>query len=345
MPLGWVFRRRFAAWALLTLLGCGGGGAALAAPETPGDPESPPVDTTTPPTQPPDTTQPPIPPVPPTTPPGHVGIPFGPSLYTQGNSTQLLTPPSALNSAFSALNTDAHDDVLLAELEAARRVGDRVLLSFAGSPNHFKDDQTGGFSLEKWKRRVDEFRVIDLSPYIADGTLIGHFILDEPSDPKNWNGHRVALADIEAMAAYSKEIWPDLPAVIRAWPDYLQGFEYEHLDATWVQYHARFGALEPWLEENIRGARALGLAVILGLNVVAGGGEEGIPGIYSDKYAMNASQLRAWGSRLLDESNVCAFFMFRYQANYFGRPDIQAAMTELSQKAAGLPNRPCRRES
>jgi hypothetical protein len=360
-------RLSLAAWVTLSVGACGGGGADLSAPEAPVTPEAPdpetpgipvdtvgaPVDTTTgpeptdttptPPPEPPPAPPPPEPPTPPT-PPTHVGIPFGPSVYTKGHSSLLLTPPSSLNTAFSALNTDAHASVLLAELEAARRSGDRIMLSFAGSSAYFKDDETGGFSLEKWKRRVDKFRGIDISSYIGDGTLIGHFIMDEPNHAKDWNNHPVPLADIDAMAEYSKQIWPDLPAVIRTWPDYLKGHRYRYLDATWVQYHSRLGPIGPWLEQNVRGARELGLALILGLNVLSGGGkEEGIFGIYSDKYAMNASQVRSWGGTLLDQPNVCAFFMFRYQPDYFARSDIQAAMTELSEKAAKLPNRPCRR--
>lgn len=331
---------------LFRTIGACGGGSDLSAPEGPrsGIDTLPPIDTTAPP--PPDTTtSPPVPPPPPPpgAPPTHQGIPFGPSLFTQGNSSQLLVPPSALNTAFSALNTDAHGEVLIGQLEAARQAGDRVLLSFAGGPEHYKDDRTGAFSLEKWKRKVDQFKGYDLSSFIADGTLIGNFILDEPNDPKNWNDHTVSLADIEAMAEYSKEIWPDLPAVIRGWPDYLKGYNYRHLDATWIQYHSRFGDLDTWLEKNMRGARELGLAVILGLNVVAGGGSGGLPGYHNDKFAMTASQLRSWGATLLDQPDICAFFMFRYNADYFARPEIQAAMTELSEKAARLPIRACRR--
>ena len=58
---------------------------------------------------------------------------------------------------------------------------------------------------------------------------------------------------------------------------------------------------------------------------------------------MTASQVRSWGSALLAEPYVCGFFMFRYNPDYFARADIQAVMTELSEKAQSLPNKPCRR--
>jgi hypothetical protein len=253
-----------------------------------------------------------------------------------------LLPPSSLSPAFTVLLDVAYGPTLLAKLEAARRTNGRVLLSFTGNEKYIRD--SGGFSLSIWKKRVDRFRGIDLSSYIADGTLMGHFILDEPSDPTNWNGHLVSLADIEEMARYSKEIWPDLPAIIRAWPAYLKGYQYKYLDATWVQYHSRFGSVDEFIANNVRDAKASGLALAVGLNVVAGGGKEGLPGYYRDKNAMTASELRTWGSALLAVPDICAFFLYTYNSDYFALPDIQAAMAELSAKAQSLPNHLCRRQ-
>jgi hypothetical protein len=250
-------------------------------------------------------------------------------------------PPSTLNPAFNALITDAYLPTVLAKLEAARRANDRVLLGFAGSSWKYTD--SAGFNLAKWKENVDQFRGIDLSSYIADGTLMGHFLMDEPNDKKNWNGHQVALADIDEMARYSKEIWPELPAIIRGWPDFLQGYQYKYLDAAWAQYHVRFGSIDDFIANHVRNAKALGLPLVLGLNVVAGGGEGGMPGYHHAKFAMTASQVRTWGNALLDQPYVCAFFMFRFHPDYFALPDIQAVMAELSEKARRLPNKPCRR--
>jgi len=271
----------------------------------------------------------------------HTGIPFGPGVYTKGSSSLSVVAPSELNTAFTGLVTDAHRPTLLAKLEEARRHNDRVLLSFMGSPGNVND--ANGFSLTKWKQVVDEFRGMDFQTYIDDGTLMGHYIMDEPSDPSNWNGVRVTPDQIEEMARYSKEIWPDLPAIIRAWPDYLKGHEYHYLDAAWAQYHVRFGSLDDFIESNVRDAKASGLALVMGMNVVAGGNDPGMGGYHNDKLAMTAAQVRTWGNRILDEPYACAFFMFRFYPDYFGRPDIQSAMDELSRRARDLPKRPCRR--
>lgn len=334
----------------VALCACGDGGAPLAAPDGPGAPvdslEPPPVDTTTPPPvdttppppiPPPDTTSPPPPPGPPV----HVGIPFGVSMLSQGESSALLLPASSLNPDFTALKTDAFKKNLLDMLQAARRANGRVLVSFSGASGEYTD--ANGFNLAKWKQNVDEFRGFDLSSYIADGTLIGHYIMDEPSDQRNWNGHLVARADIDEMARYSKEIWPDLPTIIRGWPWYLKGYDYKYLDAAWAAYHERFGSIDEFVSSNVRDAKEAGLSLVVGLNVLAGGGDNGIPGFKEGKKSMTAAQVRAWGGALLDQPYACAFFMFRYHPDYFARPDIKEAVADLGQKARRLDNRTCRR--
>jgi len=312
-------------------------------PPTEPETSSPPPDTT-PPTPPDGSPAPPPPdstPAPPAGPPVHVGIPFGPSIYTQHESANLLVPPSELSPSFTALKIDAYRYKLLAALEAARRANGRILVSFSGGSAEYTD--SNGFNLEVWKREVDEFRDFDLSSYIADGTLIGHYIMDEPSDRRNWNGHLVARADIDEMARYSKEIWPDLPTIIRGWPWYLKGYSYRYLDAAWAAYHERFGSMDAFIASNVQDAKESGLALVVGLNVLAGGGEEGLPGYHSDKFAMTASQVRSWGGALLDQPYLCAFFMFRYNPDYFTRADIQEAVAELSEKAQRLEKRTCLR--
>jgi hypothetical protein len=231
-------------------------------------------------------------------------------------------------------------DEMLEHLETARRASARVMISFTGSSRWLREG--GGFSLAKWKQRLDRYRGIDFQSYIDDGTLIGHFIMDEPSDPNNWGGSKVSLEDIDAIATYSKEIWPSLTTIIRAWPSYLQGYHFKDLDATWIQYHARFGDIEGFLDTHLREAKALGLAVVGGLNVINGGSQgNGMPSFKPNKNAMTASQLKSWGERFLAE-DVCLFLLWNYRSEYFSRPDVKAVMEHLSQEARKRPKRACR---
>jgi hypothetical protein len=153
----------------------------------------------------------------------------------------------------------------------------------------------------------------------------------------------VSPADIEEMARYSKQIWPGLPTVIRGWAWYLKGYDYKYLDAAWAQYHERFGSIDEFVDSNVRDAKASGLSLVVGLNVLAGGGKDGLSGYKEGRSSMTAAQMKAWGGALLDQPYACAFVMFRYHPDYFGRSDIKQAVAELSQKARRHENRTCRR--
>jgi hypothetical protein len=217
-----------------------------------------------------------------------------------------------------------------------------MFISFTGNEQYLRD--ANGFSLTLWKQRVDRFRTVDLQSYIDDGTILGHFIMDEPSDPSNWSGHTVSLPVIEEMARYSKEIWPTMPTMIRTWPYYLKGFPFHYLDAVRFHYLDRFSPLDGFLEKNMADARSLGLAIVGGLNVLNGGSKDsGIPGRASGKNGMSADEIRSWGDRFLQEPDLCAFLLWEYDESYLNRPDIKAALQELAEKARNYPARSCRK--
>ncbi len=269
------------------------------------------------------------------TPPTHVGLAFGPAQQA----------PAQWGPESGATAYPAQPESLLIWLESARRLNLRLFISFSGSAEYIRD--ANGFSLDLWKRRVDRFRSMDLQPYIDDGTIAGHLLLDEADDKSNWNGHVVPVELVDQMAQYSKQIWPTMPAIIRAFPAYLDDYaqEYRYLDAVRVQYHARFGDLNQFIETNARLADQLGLIMVGGLNVLKGGGpESGLPNPSADdKFYMNAAQLRSWGKRFLSEPGLCGFLLWQYDPVYFSRPDIRAALDELEQQARTLPNRACRK--
>jgi hypothetical protein len=262
-----------------------------------------------------------------------VGLAFGPARM-----------PSEQFAEFSATSFTVNDaDTLIRVLDAARRANARLFISFTGNQENFQDS-AGGFDIAKWKQRVDRFRRVDLTPYIADETIAGHLLLDEPYDKSNWNGKPVSQQDIEELARYSKEIWPSMVTVLRTHYDYLEGSQYPHLDAVRIQYHSRFGSLDDYIAAHVAVAKSLGQAVIGGVNLLDGGTEaSGIPGKREGKFAMSAQELRSWGRRFLTDPNICAFIMYQYDSAYLARPDIQAAMAELSEVARSIPKKACRR--
>ena len=273
-----------------------------------------------------------------------MGIPFGPAVLTKGQSYRTLLPPSAYGAEFNGALLTAYAPTLLAALEAARRADDRVLLGLTGNEESIRDGN--GFSMALWKQRLDRFRGMNLDPYIEDGTIIGHFIMDEPNDPSNWNGKMVSPAEIDEMARYSKQIWPSMATIIRGWPAYLKGYEYQYLDAAWAQYHQRFGSIDDFIASNTRDAKASRLALVGGLNLINGGTKtSGIPGRGPGRYGMSAGEIRTWGGALLSEPYLCAFFVWQHDTDYLSRPGIREALTDLSRKAASHSEQKCRRQS
>jgi hypothetical protein len=231
---------------------------------------------------------------------------------------------------------------LLSYLEAARRSGTRVVLSFSGNEAHFKS-RNRAFNMGMWKARVNRYRGVNITAYIKDGTIIGHYLMDEPHDPSNWGGRLVSRATVDAMAKHSKQLWPTLPTIVRSWPSYLKGYHYRYLDAAWAQYSNRMGSITAFLAKNVAEAKKARLGLVVGLNLLDGGNRSsGIRGNTRGKYAMSASMIRQWGSVLLSGSYACAFVSWKYDSKYQSRSDIRSALSYLATKARSSKVRTCR---
>ncbi len=203
----------------------------------------------------------------------------------------------------------------------------------------------GSFNFAKWQALIDGFKGIDFTSYIADGTIVAHLLIDEPDVAPRWGGQTIAQATVEAMAQYSKQLWPGMATIVRALPSWLgqAPITYSNLDAGWVHYTARKGDAAAYLAAQVPIAKRLGLGLALNLNLLDGGdGSSGIPGFSSGKYAMSGEEIRRYGSALLHDGYACAFLMWKYDAAYFARPDIQSAMADLSNQARSHPRTFCR---
>lgn len=264
------------------------------------------------------------------------GIPFGPQHL----------PASRFDSTYTGTVWIVNPSTVMSQLEAARGARARVVLNLSTTKGAQNPD--GSFSLELWKRRVDRFKDIDIEAYIAAGTILGHYIMDEPHSARNWNGRPVPFGDIEAAAKYSKELWPSMTTFVRSHPTFLAGapFRWRYVDAAWAQYSARRGDVKAYVESNVASAKALGFGLVVGLNLLTGGtSESGIPGYHEGKWAMSAGQIRRWGRVLAAEPYACALSMWKYDKSnpaYLERSDIRAAIAEVGEVAANRPRASCR---
>ncbi|HEU4680641.1 MAG TPA: hypothetical protein VFS51_02775, partial [Gemmatimonadales bacterium] len=108
------------------------------------------------------------------------------------------------------------------------------------------------------------------------------------------------------------------------------------------QYSARFGSVSTFMKNNVRDSKSSGLALVVGLNQLAGGDKRGIRGFYSGRYAMSGSQLRSWGAQILADPYPCAFISWAYNSRYMNRSDIKSAKAFLAGKARSKGTRSCR---
>jgi hypothetical protein len=228
-------------------------------------------------------------------------------------------------------------EYLLPRLAEVRRAGARVVLALAGGSNNFTNAD-GTFNFDLWKARVARYSGIDFTSYISDGTVLGHYLIDQPncSTSACWGGKAIPQDTVEAMAQYSKAIWPTMMTVARTDPTWLERYsgQYVYLDAGWTQYEARKGTVESYLAANLAAAQAEGLGLIVGLNLLDGG---------PNKSQMSAKQIKAWGATLLGSTYACAFISWKYDSAYFSRSDIASTMEFLSSKAKRHASSSCQR--
>ncbi len=250
------------------------------------------------------------------------GIPFG----------TFAQPTSEFGDRFNGAMRNIGPQALLRELAAIKARGGRVVLMMAGNNRYYKSG--GHFNLDKWKGRVARFKDLNFDSYIADGTILGHYLLDEPNDPSNWAGQPVSQATVEEMAKYSKQLWPGMATVARANPSYFAGRQYQYLDAAWAQYLSRMGDVDSYIAQAVSDAQKSGLALIVGLNYLRGGIPNGTP--------MTASEVEQWGSALLSSSYPCAFISWQHNSGYLNSSSVKSSMDALRRKAESRSTKSCR---
>ena len=230
-------------------------------------------------------------------------------------------------------------------LAAVKAKGGRIVLKLCNGSDSYVKNGDGTFSLTKWKALVARFKNSNLGPYISDGTIVGHYLIDEPQQAKRWGGKIISPATLEAMAQYSKGIWPTMPTFVRTLPSWLASSSttYRYLDAGWAQYVSNKGNVSTYISTEVAAAKKKGLGLMVGLNVLDGGnGSSRIAGYTRGKYAMSASEIRTYGTALLGQTYVCGFYNWMYDASYYGRSDIKSAMADVSAKARAHQRTSCK---
>lgn len=259
------------------------------------------------------------------------------------SSSQL--PLTQLNSVNTGLVYTPTPSNLLSFLAQVKSKNGRVLIKLAGGENTYKDPG-GGFNLDKWKAGVARYKNIDFSSYVADGTIVGHYLVDEPHFDGRWGGKVIPPATLEEMARHSKSLYPTLITLVNAPANYLAQatVSYVYLDAAWAMYRS-ITSTSPgaWVAQQAKRAKSKGLGLVAGMNVLDGGnGSSGLRGTQPRTWMMSAAELRSYGTALLSQSYVCAFSMWQYNSTYYSRADVKSAMADLSALARNHAQTSCR---
>jgi len=251
---------------------------------------------------------------------------------TSGIAFGTVDQPVEVFSTYNGALRIISPSYLMSYLAAIKARGGRVMLDLAGAQKYWRD-AAGHFSMTKWKERVNRYKGTNFSSYVNDGTIIGHYLIDEPNDPTNWNGQTVSGGTVEAMAQYSKQLWPNMATVVRAEPTYMAKWSgtYRYLDAAWAQYVTWKGSPSSYLSKHVTAAKNKGLALVVGLNISRG--NNGNP--------MTASQIKNWGSTMLSSSYPCTMLNWKYSSSILSG-DKKTAMLSLQSQAKNRSYKTCR---
>jgi hypothetical protein len=234
---------------------------------------------------------------------------------------------------------------ILSWLSGARAKGARAVIKLCKGKDSYVKNGDGTFSLSKWKSLVSRYRDVNLRPFIDDGTIIGHYLIDEPHRASRWGGRAISQQTLEEMAAYSKQLWPQMTTLVRVVPSWLKSASvtYRHLDAGWAQYTVGKGDAARWVAAEAAAAKTKGLGLVVGLNVINGGnGSSGIPGDRRGEWSMSASEIRSYGYAMLGQDHACAFFNWQHDTDYYDVSAIRSAMADVSTRARQHAKTSCR---
>jgi hypothetical protein len=292
-----------------------------------------------------------------TTRPENLGVPFGP--FALWDDAQ----PAASPVAFTGSQNYTSPQNVIAMIANARAIGHRLFLVLTGgAPSQYSTN--GRFDLAKWKARVDQYNTAPIraavAAGVADGTVIGNSIMDEP-EHKNWGGVMTKPL-LDSMAAYAKRYFPTLPMGPSHGPNgyYLwrPAERYRVVDYVLSQYNywVTNGDVAAWRDKVLAQAKLDGVAVGFSMNLLGGGqsaprdgtwscpaGTSGGRGLYDPSCRMTAAQIRDWGKML--GAAGCAMLMWRYDSVAIGRTDNVLAMRDVAGALATVPRRACVREA
>jgi hypothetical protein len=266
--------------------------------------------------------------------PTFIPFAFGPDDMYRG--------PNA-SKGFTAGQSYADPQGLVALLAKLRANKQRAFLALTGG----KHDQyiTGGkFDLVKWKAGTARYNTPTLKAAlesgVADGTILGYNMLDEPPHP-SWGGVFTKPL-VDSMAAYCKSLFPSMPCGVAVNHRWRPAERYNLVDFIITQTWMETGTAAAFRDSAVAMARRNGVALVLSINLF---GAAQTPGCEpkGSQCLMRPAEVREWGRTFVSEPYACAAMMWHYDAAMWARSEYQEQFQDLVNVARQRIAKPCRR--
>jgi len=283
----------------------------------------------------------------------YTGLPYGPiGLWSSATSVEWGPAPFTGTQNY----TDANG--VVTQISTARSKKQRLILAMTGGLST-RYTTNGKFDMTKWKNKLNTFNTSTIrnaiAAGVADGTIIGNQLIDEPETPR-WGG-TVSKAVIDQMATYAKKMFPSLPMGINIGPPaYSKWRTSEHfqvLDYVLYQYnyYVTSGNIAAWRDGALASAKRDGVTPAFSLNIMNGGVQDrtgtwdcagtGGKGTRYPNCRMTADQVKNWGKAIGVAG--CAMQMWRYDDVFMSKSANQDAFRSVASLLASKPRRSCRR--
>jgi hypothetical protein len=229
---------------------------------------------------------------------------------------------------------------LLAKLRANRQ---RAFLGLTDEP-HDQYVTNGRFDLTKWKAGLAQYDTpalkAALESGVADGTILGYSVLDEPPHP-SWGG-ALTKATVDTMVVYCKSILPFMPCGVGVDYRWRPAERYNLVDFIIAQTWIEKQSASAFRDSAVAMAKRNGVALVLSLNLF---GAAQTPGCEPkrDQCLMRPAEVREWGRAFVSEPYACAVTMWHYEPTMWGRAEYQAQFQDLSSLASQRVAKSCRR--
>lgn len=272
---------------------------------------------------------------------GTLGIPFGPF----GLFASWTGAPRTTNAGFTAAQEYTNAGGIISEIANMRSRGYKAILMTTDDA-HSTYVSNGQFDINKWRAAMDTYNTPAITAAVktavADGTLLGISMLDEPNH-SSWGGN-ITKATLDSMATYAKSIFTTVAAGVLVIHTWRPTERFHNVDFTISQYDSYRGSAASFRDAALAQAALDGTAKVFSMNLLAGGSQvAGCPipqtgGPYDLSVplcAMTPSQVSSFGMTLAPAGS--AFVMWTQSASFMANASNVSSFLSI---AADLATRP-----